>query len=131
MVLEGAETSLELAMNEALWHARLQGPHLISRPNELPNTIHAILQFVSGVSKGPMLKYLGPSDPVRARLNICDEFRKTFAAEIQRFVQASSELYSNLKWDNVENPDLEQIEPLQVSIREIRDSIDDPEGGQT
>ena len=38
MVLDGAETTLELAMMEVLWHRRLQGPHLISviqMPNKL------------------------------------------------------------------------------------------------
>ena len=103
MILEGAETTLELAMMEALWHRRLQGPHLITGHDKLKHMIHAILLFASDVKKVG-IPCLQIGDPIRARPNICIEFRKTFATEIKRTEQQSSELRNNHRWDDLQNP---------------------------
>ena len=62
MVLEGAETTIELAMMEVLWHRRLQGPHLITGDNKLMLVIHSILLFASNVRKCG-IPYLRQGDP--------------------------------------------------------------------
>ena len=83
MVLEGAETTLELAMMEVLWHRRFQGPHLITGDNKLMLVIRSILLFASDVGKCG-IPYLRQGNPIRARPNVCIEFRQTFATEIER-----------------------------------------------
>ena len=103
MILEGAETTLELAMMEALWHRRLQGPHLITSYDKLTIMIRAILLFASGI-KRVGIPYLQLGGPIRARPEVCNEFRTTFATEIKRTKQQSSELRNNHRWDNLQNP---------------------------